>query len=76
MRVPALIVLTLATIAMTSPARAQTYDPRYPVCLKLVQNFGGERYDCRYVSLEQCQQSQGGLPAQCVVNPFYGNRRR
>jgi hypothetical protein len=77
MRIPALIILTLATIAMTSPTRAQTYDPRYPICLKVVQNFGGERYDCRYDSIPQCQQSQGGLPAQCVVNPFYaGGRNR
>ena len=77
MRIPALIILTFATIAMTQPVRAQTYDPRYPICLKVVQNFGGERYDCRYVSMEQCQGSQGGLPAQCVVNPYYaGNRPR
>lgn len=75
MRVPALIILTLATAAVTSPARAQTYDPRYPVCLKVIQNFGGERYDCRYYSIEQCQESQGGLPASCVVNPFYRGRR-
>ena len=77
MRIPALIILTLATIAVTSPTRAQTYDPRYPICLKVIQNFGGERYDCRYDSIEQCRQSQGGLPAMCVVNPFYaGGRNR
>ncbi len=77
MRIPALAILTLAAIAMTQPTRAQTYDPRYPICLKVIQNFGGERYDCRYDSIPQCRRSQGGLPAQCVVNPFYaGNRPR
>ena len=71
MRILALAVLTATAVSAAAPARAQTYDPRYPVCLKVIQNFGGERYDCRYSSLEQCAQSQGGLPAQCMVNPYY-----
>jgi hypothetical protein len=80
MRIPALAILALAIvtsaiIAMTQPTRAQTYDPRYPICLKVIQNFGGERYDCRYDSIEQCRDSQGGLPAMCVVNPYYRGRR-
>ena len=80
MRVLAMAILTLSilaltAIAMTSPTRAQTYNPRYPICLKVIQNFGGERYECAYESIEQCRQSQGGLPAQCVVNPYYRGRR-
>ena len=71
MRVLALTILTVAMFSAAVPASAQTYDPRYPVCLKVIQNFGGERYDCRYSSMEQCQVSQGGLPAQCMVNPYY-----
>jgi hypothetical protein len=75
MRIPALAILALAVIAMTSPTRAQTYNPRYPICLKVIQNFGGERYECAYDSIEQCRQGQGGLPAMCVVNPYYRGRR-
>ncbi len=33
MRIPALAILTLATVLTAAPARAQTYDPAYPVCL-------------------------------------------
>jgi hypothetical protein len=82
MRILALAILTIAAVS-TPPARAQTYNPKYPVCLKVIQNFGGEYFECAYTSMEQCTQSQQGLPAQCVVNPFYagatarpGNRDR
>ena len=71
MRILALAILTVAAISATTPARAQTYDPRYPVCLKVIVNFGGERYDCIYTSLEQCAQTAAGRPAECIVNPFY-----
>jgi len=71
----ALACAMLAIAVTVVPARAQTYDPRYPICLKVIQNFGGERYDCRYDSIEQCRDSQGGLPATCVVNPYYRGRR-
>ena len=63
MRILALAILTVATVSAAAPARAQTYDPRYPVCLKVIVNFGGERYDCIYSSLEQCAQSAAGRPA-------------
>jgi hypothetical protein len=72
MRIPALAILTMATVSVASSAHAQTYNPKYPVCLKVIQNFGGERYECAYTSLEQCAQSALGLPAQCIVNPYYG----
>jgi len=75
MRVVVLAILTIATISMTSPARAQTYNPRYPVCMKVIEMFGGERYECLYTSLEQCAQSALGLAATCVVNPYYGGAR-
>jgi hypothetical protein len=77
MRVLALAILTMATIAMTQPTRAQTYNPRYPICAKITQNFGGESYECAYDSMAQCQARASGLGAQCVVNPFYaGGRNR
>jgi Protein of unknown function (DUF3551) len=78
MRMLALAILTIATISATSSARAQTYNPKYPVCVKIIEMFGGERYECAYTSLEQCAQTALGLAAQCVVNPFYapGGRDR
>ena len=48
MRMLALAILTIATISATSSARAQTYNPKYPVCLKIIEMFGGERYECAY----------------------------
>jgi hypothetical protein len=33
MRIPALAILTIATVLTSVPARAQTYNPAYPVCL-------------------------------------------
>ena len=74
-RIPALAIVTIATVLTAAPTRAQTYNPRYPVCLKVIEMFGGERYECLYNSLEQCTQSAFGLAATCVVNPFYGYSR-
>ena len=74
MRILALAVLTLATVSAASQADAQTYNPRYPVCLKVIQSFGGERIECAYTSIEQCNATALGLPAQCIENPYYGGR--
>jgi len=73
MRILALAVLTMTTILATS-AHAQTYNPRYPVCLKSIQNFGGERIECAYTSLAQCNQTALGLAAQCIENPYFAGR--
>src|SRR5450755_319896 len=40
MRIPALAILTIATVLTAAPVRAQTYDPAYPVCLHVYQ-WGG-----------------------------------
>ncbi len=37
MRIPALVILTIATVLTAAPVRAQTYDPAYPVCLHVYQ---------------------------------------
>jgi hypothetical protein len=77
MRVTALaslVVLTMETLAATSPVQAQTYNPNYPVCLHV---FGQITYfDCRYTSLPQCALSASGRAAQCVVNPYFANGYR
>ena len=69
MRVPVLAIVAIAAISATQPARAQTYDPNYPVCLRV---YGPISYnDCRYMSLAQCAVSASGRGAECVTNPFF-----
>jgi Protein of unknown function (DUF3551) len=71
MRIPALAVLAIATAFAASPARAQTYDPAYPVCLQIYQGYVDYYFECAYTSIPQCQMSASGRAAQCVVNPYY-----
>ena len=81
MRVLASAILAIGTILAAAPVVAQTYDPRYPVCMKLYnggRGGGGEWIDCRYTSLPQCGASASGRAAMCVANPFFAqpDRRR
>jgi hypothetical protein len=65
------VAIMAATIAL--PARAQTYDPSYPVCLQIYQGGIADFYfECRYQTMAQCAASASGRSAQCVVNPYYG----
>lgn len=81
MRILALAILAIGTVSAAAPARAQTYDPSYPVCLHV---WGpANYYECRYTSLPQCALSASGRAAQCMVNPYFtayeepsGPRRR
>lgn len=69
----ALAILAIATASLAGPARAQTYDPNYPVCLQIYQGGIADYYfECAYTSMPQCQASASGRAAQCVVNPYYG----
>ena len=70
MRALALAILTISAVSVTSSARAQTYDPAFPVCLHVFTR-GDNYYDCRYTSLPQCNASASGRAAQCVINPYY-----
>ena len=74
--IPLLAVLLMG--ALGAPARAQTYDPHYPVCLQ-TYGFSGNAISCRYHSMAACQATASGRAAQCIANPYYGNadsRRR
>ena len=71
MRNLALAILTIAAAAAVPPARAQTYDPRYPVCLQVYTGWNDYYFECGYTSLAQCNMSASGRAAQCVVNPYY-----
>lgn len=71
-----ILVLIMLTMAAASSARAQSYDPRYPVCMQVIVNFGGQHNECAYFTMEQCAQRASGLAATCIVNPFYRGGRR
>jgi hypothetical protein len=60
-----------ATVSGVAPARAQTYDPNYPVCLQVYNGLVDYYFECSYTSMAQCQASASGRSAQCVVNPYY-----
>ena len=74
MRILILAILTIA--AAISSARAQTYDPRYPVCLQIYQGYTDYYFECGYTSIAQCNMSASGRAAQCVVNPYYKGPKR
>jgi Protein of unknown function (DUF3551) len=71
MRILIWAMLGFAAAATAEPARAQTYDPSYPVCLHVYGPIS--YYQCAYTSLPQCQMSASGRAAQCVVNPYWAN---
>jgi hypothetical protein len=75
MRILACTALTIATALVVAPARAQTYDPSYPVCL---QTYGidGSYIECSFTSLAQCGASASGRSAQCLVNPYFAQGAR
>ncbi len=74
MRIPALAILTIATVLAAAPARAQRYNPDYPVCLQ-TYGIGGDYIECGYPSLTQCAQSAWGRAAQCIINPYFVSGR-
>src|SRR3954447_9728044 len=67
MRIPALAMLIIAAALAATPAFAQTYDPKYPVCLQVYQGFVDYYFECAYTSMGQCQMSASGRAASCVV---------
>jgi hypothetical protein len=71
--------MIIATVLTATPTLAQTYDPRYPVCLQVYQGFTDYYFECAYTSLAQCNMSAYGRSAQCIINPYYAKappRRR
>ena len=67
MRILALAILVVGMIPIGSAA-AQTYDPKYPVCLH-VYTRGANYYECRYTSLPQCNASASGRAAGKCSRP-------
>ena len=71
MRILILAILAIGAASAAAPARAQTYDPSYPVCLHVYGRI--TYYECRYTSLAQCNASASGRAAQCVINPYFAS---
>lgn len=69
-------IVVVGTLLALAPASAQTYDPRYPVCMHVYGVLEGERMDCDFTSLAQCAASASGRPATCLINPYYAYARR
>jgi uncharacterized protein DUF3551 len=74
MRTMAGLILTVAALAAV-PARAQTYDPAYPVCLQ-VYGLDGDYVACGYTSMDQCRLTAAGRAAQCIANPFFAGAQK
>ena len=69
-----LLAICLVAVAfIAAPARAQLYDPRYPVCLQVFGELEGERMDCIFTSMAQCRASATGRPATCLLNPYFAH---
>ena len=61
----ALAGITLATLAVASPARAQNY----PWCAQYGGQMGGAM-NCGFVSFDQCMATARGMGAFCIQNTF------
>ncbi|WP_456838233.1 DUF3551 domain-containing protein [Bradyrhizobium sp. USDA 4486] len=72
-RCAALALAAIGALLVSTHARAQTYDPSYPVCMQIYGQVG--YFDCRYTSLEQCKFLAVGRSASCVVNPYSAQKR-
>ncbi|QAU49379.1 DUF3551 domain-containing protein [Bradyrhizobium guangzhouense] len=76
MRLSLLTLTAIAGLFAAADASAQTYDPRYPVCMHVysgggLSGGGGGWFDCSFTSLPQCRASASGRAASCDVNPYY-----
>jgi Protein of unknown function (DUF3551) len=70
-------ILALGALAAASlPASTQTYGPSYPVCMHVYGEQLGDRMDCIFTSLAQCAAAASGLPATCLINPYYAQVRQ
>jgi hypothetical protein len=61
--------LLAGSLFAAAPGTAQTYDPRYPVCIE-VYTIDGSTIDCPFTSMAQCAATASGQAAQCYANPY------
>ena len=69
MRKWTLTILTVIIVLAAVNARAQRYDPAFPVCLYVVSFATTPYYECSYTTMDQCRASANGQ--MCVLNPYY-----
>ena len=69
MRALAGVIFGTAVLLSAEPTWAQTYDPKYPVCLEVIDTSGG-RIECSFTSMEQCKNGSTGT-GSCFANPYY-----
>ena len=62
-------ILTTGAIFVAAPAMAQTYDPNYPVCIKVY--WPDNHIDCSFTSMAQCNATASGRSAECYINPYF-----
>ncbi|MBP0110704.1 MULTISPECIES: DUF3551 domain-containing protein [Bradyrhizobium] len=68
------LIMIAGALLPAAPSQAQTFDPRYPVCMHVYSGAnggGGEWYDCSFTSLPQCRATAAGRSAICDLNPYY-----
>jgi hypothetical protein len=70
-----LVAGLFGTALASTPLKAQTYDPRYPVCME-VYTVDGSSIDCSFTSVAQCAATASGQSAQCYANPYATQGRR
>lgn len=75
MRALALTIVMIGMALTAGPAKAQTYDPAFPVCMHVIPWGGGAYEDCSYQTMGQCAASASGRAAQCDPNPFYAGAK-
>ncbi|MGY3616439.1 DUF3551 domain-containing protein [Bradyrhizobium sp. USDA 10063] len=63
-------ILVIGAMLAALPAKAQTYDPRYPICMQ-VFSIDGPAIGCGYTSMAQCKASASGRAAECFANPYF-----
>lgn len=68
-------ILVIGAILAALPVQAQTYDPRYPICMQ-VFTVDGPAIGCGYTSIAQCKASASGRAAECFANPYFAGADR
>ena len=69
MRALAGVVFGTAMLFSTEATWAQTYDPKYPVCMD-VSAGEDSHIECSFTSMEQCKNGSEGT-GHCFENPYY-----
>jgi hypothetical protein len=71
MRILVVAILTIGTVAAGGLARAQKYDPAFPVCMNVIEWGGSPHEDCSFHTMDQCRASAAGRGLTCDPNPYY-----